>query len=48
MRMQEVIEKVVNGVGVVTSRSGDKVNGLSVANKTFLSMNCKNFSSSLM
>ena len=31
MRMQEVIEKVVNGVGVVTSRSGDKVNGLSIA-----------------
>ena len=31
MQMQDVIEKVVNGVGIVTSRSGDKVNGLSVA-----------------
>jgi len=29
--MQEVIEKIVNGVSVVTSRSDGKINGLSVA-----------------
>jgi flavin reductase (DIM6/NTAB) family NADH-FMN oxidoreductase RutF len=29
--MQEVIEKIVNGVSVVTSRSDDRINGLSIA-----------------
>jgi flavin reductase (DIM6/NTAB) family NADH-FMN oxidoreductase RutF len=29
--MQQAIEKITNGVAVVTSRSGDKINGLSVA-----------------
>jgi len=29
--MQEAIEKIVNGVAIVTSRSGEKINGLSIA-----------------
>jgi len=31
IEMQEAIEKIVNGVAIVTSRSGEKINGLSIA-----------------